>query len=129
MKILVRAHVITAILGWVFVVIMAVAVIRDGDGLVALASLCLIGVATTITMVDMLSVYLNKKGRRSILPAISASYWGVILVIYGIAALSPNQSWQSNVIFGLLIITAFFKIKVSISLFQMKEIKDGGQLI
>lgn len=129
MKILIRAHVITAILGWIFIVIMAVTVISDGGGLVALASQCLIGIATAITIIDILSVYLNKKGRQSILPAVSASYWGIILVIYSIAALSPNQPWQSNVIFGLLIIAAFFKIKVSISLFQMKEIKDGDQLI
>jgi hypothetical protein len=116
MKILIKAHVITAILGWIFIVIVGVITLNEGS-LVGIASLCLMGVATFITIVDVASVYLTKKEKIvAIISRISTAFWGIVLVLYGMGLFSPNQPWQSRVVFGVLIATALFKVIASVSL-------------
>jgi hypothetical protein len=112
--------VITAILGWILIVIAAPMVISEG-GLPAIGALCIVGVATAITIVDILSVYFIKKGKRPFLPIISAIFWGMVFVLYGISMFSPNQPWQGIVFLGVLVLTALFKLIVSISLCQRNK--------
>ena len=121
MKTLIKANFITAILGWLFVVIAAGFAIRDEGGLPAFASLCLAGVATFITIVDIiLSVEFIKKEKTSFLSIISAAFWGFVLLIYGLAMVSPNPFWQSRIVLGLLVATAVFKIVASVSILKYK---------
>lgn len=61
MKILIKAHVVTAILGWIIMLAGAIIVISEEGSLPAALSLCLMGVVTAITIVDLLSVYFAKK--------------------------------------------------------------------
>jgi len=118
MKILIKAHAITAILGWILVVVMAVIVIKEEGSLPAVASLCLTGVATGITIVDLLSVFLKK---QPVLPAISVVFWGMVLLLYSWGIFSPNQDWQGRVVFGALILIAFIKIMASVSIIKMRQ--------
>ncbi len=120
MKLIIKAHVLTAILGWLFLVIMSGALITGEGSPIAFISMCIVGIATVITMVDILSVYYAKKQKTTILPTISAIFWGIVLVIYGINTFLPNMAWQGRVVLGSLTLFAVFKIYVSISLIQGK---------
>ena len=128
MKTLIRAHLVTAILGWISVVVMAGTVISEGS-LVAIGSLCLVGVATAITILDILSVYFTRKGKAPFLATISTIFWVVVLVLFSLATFSPNQPWQSRSAFGALILISVFKIKVSVSLRQVNETSENSKLI
>lgn len=120
LKLIIKAHVLTAILGWLFLVIMSGALITGEGSPIAFISMCIVGIATVITMVDILSVYYAKKQKTTILPTISAIFWGIVLVIYGINTFLPNMAWQGRVVLGSLTLFAVFKIYVSISLIQGK---------
>lgn len=120
MKLIIKAHVLTEILGWLFLVIMSGALITGEGSPIAFISMCIVGIATVITMVDILSVYYAKKQKTTILPTISAIFWGIVLVIYGINTFLPNMAWQGRVVLGSLTLFAVFKIYVSISLIQGK---------
>lgn len=120
MKLIIKAHVLTAILGWLFLVIMSGALITGEGSPIAFISMCIVGIATVITMVDILSVYYAKKQKTTILPTISVIFWGIVLVIYGINTFLPNMAWQGRVVLGSLTLFAVFKIYVSISLIQGK---------
>lgn len=120
LKLIIKAHVLTEILGWLFLVIMSGALITGEGSPIAFISMCIVGIATVITMVDILSVYYAKKQKTTILPTISAIFWGIVLVIYGINTFLPNMAWQGRVVLGSLTLFAVFKIYVSISLIQGK---------
>lgn len=120
LKLIIKAHVLTAILGWLFLVIMSGALITGEGSPIAFISMCIVGIATVITMVDILSVYYAKKQKTTILPTISVIFWGIVLVIYGINTFLPNMAWQGRVVLGSLTLFAVFKIYVSISLIQGK---------
>ena len=124
LKLIIKAHVVTAILGWLFLVIGAGVVVKDEGGLAAFLSLCITGIATVITIVDLLSVYYTKKQKTTILPTISTMFWGTVLLIYGISMFYPNTEWQGRVFLGVLTLTAIFKIYVSISMRQGKLISN-----
>lgn len=120
LKLIIKAHVVTAVLGWLFLVIMSGALITGEGSPIAFISMCIVGIATVITMVDILSVYYAKKQKTTILPTISVIFWGIVLVIYGINTFLPNMAWQGRVVLGSLTLFAVFKIYVSISLIQGK---------
>ncbi len=120
MKILIKAHIVTAILGWIFMAIAAGNVISEEGSLPAFLSLCLLGVVTAITLVDLLSVYFAKKQQPPVLPIISAAFWGMVIILYSWAMFSQNDPWQSRVIYCVLILTALFKITASASIIKMR---------
>lgn len=99
---------------------MSGALITGEGSPIAFISMCIVGIATVITMVDILSVYYAKKQKTTILPTISVIFWGIVLVIYGINTFLPNMAWQGRVVLGSLTLFAVFKIYVSISLIQGK---------
>ena len=111
-KIFINLHLITALLGWIFFVVMAGMVVKEG-GLAALGSLCLLGTVTGITLVDILSVYSLRAGKALFLPVISTVFWSAVVAIYGFTMLTPNQPWQSRILFGVIVVTALFKIKAA----------------
>lgn len=120
MKTLVRTHVVTAVLGWILIAIGTVIIIKEEGSLPAFLSLCLMGVVTVITVIDLLSVYLAKKQKEPVLPAISILFWGLALVIYGSSMFTNNEPWPGKVIYGVLILIALFKITASVSVFKLK---------
>lgn len=124
LKLIIKIHVVTAILGWLFFVIGAGVVVKDEGGLAAFLSLCITEIATVITIVDLLSVFYTKKQKTTILPIISAMFWGTVLLFYGISMFYPNTEWQGRVFLGVLTLTAIFKIYVSISMRQEKLISN-----
>jgi hypothetical protein len=120
MKLLIKAHVITAILGWIFILVIGFLVVKDEGSLPAVLSLCLMGIATFITVVDVSSVFLAKKNKAGYcLAIISTAFWGLVIIFYGIVLFSPDQAWQSRVVLGVLIAVALFKVIASVLL--MKE--------
>jgi hypothetical protein len=121
MKFIVKAHFVTAVAGWLLVMIVSGSLILDEGGLVGLASLCLMGVATIITIIDVLSVYLVRKGKATFLPILSAAFWGVVLLIYSIGVFAPEQPWQSRVTFLALDLVAIFKVGSIISLLKSEK--------
>jgi hypothetical protein len=127
MKKLTIAHLVTAILGWIIVVVASPIVISEG-GLAAAGTLCIVGVATAISFVDILSVFFAKKGLEPVLPMISVIFWGLIFVFYGITMVSPGQEWQGRLSLGILILIALFKIIASISLVK-EGIRPNSQKI
>ena len=119
MKILIKAHIVTAILGWILMAIGAGVVISEEGSLPAALSLCLMGVVTAITLMDLLSVYFAKIHQPPVLPILSALFWGMVLILYSWAMFSPNDPWQGKVVYGVLILTALFKFMASASIVKL----------
>lgn len=120
MKILIKAHIVTAILGWIFMAIGAGIVISEEGSLPAALSLCLLGLVTGITIVDLLSIYFAKIQQPPVLLIISALFWGIVLILYSWAMFSQNDPWQGRVIYGVLILTALLKFMASASIVKMQ---------
>jgi hypothetical protein len=124
MKILMGVHIITAVLIWVLVAIVAGNVISYADNISILATLCLLGIATLIAVMDILSAYFIQKGRTSLLPKISAVFWGIMVVPCFINIFFWDESNESRIVFAILTITALIKIGVLVSLLKIKTINE-----
>ncbi|HCR71163.1 MAG TPA: hypothetical protein DIW23_06960 [Anaerolineae bacterium] len=110
MKLITKAHVATSILGWLIVVGIVINIYPEKDIVVLLSLICLLPVVTVITIIDLLSVYFVAKGKESFLPKISLLFWGAVCGLYFLGVISPDQPWQSRLVYVAIVLYSLFKL-------------------
>ena len=120
MKILLKGHVVTAILAWLLALYASIVNLSEG-GLAAVGALFIIGVFTILTIIDLFSVYFAKRKKILVLPIISIIFWGLIFLPFGNALFSPNIPWKAKMVMSIIGLFALFKIVTSFVIIKTKK--------